>query len=121
MHQVALAQAALDRVVARASELGVTRVAAVHLLLGEDDEHTEEALRFAWADVSKGTLAESAELVVERVPGDGVRLAAMDVERGPSEPDKRPNHPGAGMGYGDPSAEAGASVIPDSRLPGAQR
>jgi hydrogenase nickel incorporation protein HypA/HybF len=86
MHQVALAQAALDKVVARAKELGVTRVAAVHLMLGEDDEHTEEALRFAWQDVSKGTVAEDAELIFERVPGDGVRLAAMDVERPSTSP-----------------------------------
>jgi Zn finger protein HypA/HybF involved in hydrogenase expression len=84
MHQVALAQAAVDKVVARAAELGVDRVAAVHLLLGEDDEHTEEALRFAWADVSRGTCAADAELVIERIPGDGVRLAAMDVEREPA-------------------------------------
>jgi hydrogenase nickel incorporation protein HypA/HybF len=86
VHQVALAQAALDVVVARAAELGVTRVAAVHLHLGEDDEHTEEALRFAWAEISKGTVAERAELIFERVPGDGVRLAAMDVERNPTSP-----------------------------------
>jgi hydrogenase nickel incorporation protein HypA/HybF len=86
VHQVALAQAALDKVVQRAAELGVTRVAAVHLHLGEDDEHTEEALRFAWAEVSKGTVAEHAELIFERVPGDGVRLAAMDVERNPTSP-----------------------------------
>ena len=91
MHQVALAQAALDKVVARAAELGVTRVAAVHLMLGEEDEHTEDALRFAWADVSVGTCAQDAELVFERVPGDGVRLAAIDVERDTAEPDKRPS------------------------------
>ena len=48
MHQAMLAQAVLDKVVERASPLGVVRVAAVHVLLGEDDEHTEEALRYAW-------------------------------------------------------------------------
>ena len=98
MHQVALARAALDKVVARAAELGVTRVSAVHLHLGEDDEHTEEALRFAWAEVSGGTCAEHAQLVFERVPGDGVRLAAMDVERGPADSDKRPTEDGGAIG-----------------------
>jgi Zn finger protein HypA/HybF involved in hydrogenase expression len=98
MHQVALAQAALDKVVARAAELGVSRVAAVHLHLGEDDEHTEDALRFAWAEVSMGTCAQDAELVFERVPGDGVRLAAIDVERDPPEPDKRPSGDEGGIG-----------------------
>jgi uncharacterized protein YggE len=95
VHQVALAQAALDKVVARAAELGVDRVAAVHLHLGEDDAHTEEALRFAWAEVSAGTCAAHAELIFERVPGDGVRLAAMDVDRGTANPDKRPTEEGA--------------------------
>lgn len=98
MHQVVLAQAALDKVVARAAELGVTRVSAVHLLLGQDDEHTEEALRFAWAEVSSGTCAEHAALVFETVPGDGVRLAAMDVERDPAASDKRASEEGGAIG-----------------------
>jgi Zn finger protein HypA/HybF involved in hydrogenase expression len=76
-----LAQAVLDKVVERAADLGVTRVAAVHVLLGEDDEHTEEALRYAWSEVSVGTCAEGAEFVIERTPGEGLRLAAMDVDR----------------------------------------
>jgi Zn finger protein HypA/HybF involved in hydrogenase expression len=81
MHQAMLAQAVLDRVVERATALQVTRVAAVHVLLGEDDEHTEDALRYAWSEVSVGSCAEGAELVIQRVPGEGVRLAAIDVER----------------------------------------
>ena len=98
MHQVALAQAALDKVVARANELGVTRVAAVHLHLGEDDEHTEEALRFAWAEVAAGTCAQDSELVFERVPGDGIRLSAIDVIRGTADSDKRPSDQGGAIG-----------------------
>jgi Zn finger protein HypA/HybF involved in hydrogenase expression len=82
MHQAVLAQAVLDKVVARAAELGVTRVVAIHLLLGQEDEHTEAALRFAWAELSEGTCAAGAELHFERCPGDGLRLAAMDVESG---------------------------------------
>jgi Zn finger protein HypA/HybF involved in hydrogenase expression len=92
MHQAVLAQAVVDKVVARAEELGVARVVAVHLLLGEEDEHTEEALRFAWTELSAGTCAQDAALHFERCPGDGLRLAAMDVERdadpGPT-PDQR--------------------------------
>ena len=77
MHQVMLAQAVLDKAVERAESLGAARIGAVYVLLGEDDEHTEEALRFAWEDVSVGTRAEGAEFVIERAPGDGLRLAAM--------------------------------------------
>jgi Zn finger protein HypA/HybF involved in hydrogenase expression len=90
MHQAMLAQAVLDKVVERATALGVARVAAVHVLLGEDDEHTEEALRYAWSEVSVGSGAEGAELVIERTPGEGLRLAAMDVERATPAPDERP-------------------------------
>ena len=86
-----LAQAVLDVVVERAAALGVTRVGAVHVLLGEDDEHTEEALRYAWSEVSAGSVAEGADFVIERTPGEGLRLAAMDVERAAPEPDQRPN------------------------------
>jgi Zn finger protein HypA/HybF involved in hydrogenase expression len=90
MHQAMLAQAVLDKVVERATALGVVRVAAVHVLLGEDDEHTEEALRYAWSEVSVGSSAEGAELVIERTPGEGLRLAAMDVERATPAPHERP-------------------------------
>jgi hypothetical protein len=45
-----------------------------------------------------GTCAQDAELVFERVPGDGVRLAAIDVERDPPEPDKRPSGDEGGIG-----------------------
>ena len=90
MHQAMLAQAVLDKVVERAAALGVTHVAAVHVLLGEDDEHTEDALRNAWSEVSVGTCAEGAEFVIERTPGEGLRLAAMDVERGVPNPVQRP-------------------------------
>lgn len=81
MHQAVLAQAVLDKVVSRAAELGVSRVVAVHVLLGEEDEHTQDALRFAWAELSSGTCAAGAEMLFESCPGDGLRLAAMDVER----------------------------------------
>jgi len=97
VHQVALAQAALDIVVARAAELGVTRVATVHLLLGEDDEHTERR-SVCLGRVSAGTCAQDARLVFETVPGDGVRLAAMDVERDPTDSDKRPHRRGGAIG-----------------------
>ena len=95
MHQAMLAQAVLDKVVERATALGVTRVGAVHVLLGEDDEHTEDALRYAWSEVSVGSCAEGAEFVIERTPGEGLRLAGMDVERADpgfgANPDNRPS------------------------------
>lgn len=109
MHQAVLAQAVLDKVLARAEELGVTRVAAVHLLLGEDDEHTEEALRFAWNELSVGTCAAGARLYFESCPGDGLRLAAMDVERDPVAA----GHDSAAVVIPDerPSAQGGADPL----------
>ncbi len=90
MHQAVLAQAVLDKAVERAQSLGASRISAVHVLLGEDDEHTEDALRFAWSELSAGTCADGAEFVIDRTPGDGLRLAAIDIQRGPALADKRP-------------------------------
>ncbi|HEX7496673.1 MAG TPA: hydrogenase maturation nickel metallochaperone HypA [Candidatus Limnocylindrales bacterium] len=98
MHQVVLAQAVLDKAVERAESLGAARIGAVHVLLGEDDEHTEEALRFAWGEVSAGTRAEGARFDIERIPGDGLRLAAIDIERDPEPTDKRPDHEEGAIG-----------------------
>jgi Zn finger protein HypA/HybF involved in hydrogenase expression len=98
MHQVVLAQAVLDKAVERAESLGAARIVAVQVLLGEDDEHTEEALRFAWDEVSAGTRAEGAEFVIERTPGDGLRLAAIDIERDPALADKRPAYEEGAIG-----------------------
>jgi Zn finger protein HypA/HybF involved in hydrogenase expression len=83
----------LDKAVERAEALGAARIVAVHVLLGEDDEHTEDALRFAWTEVSAGTCAEGAEFVIAMGPGDGLRLAAIDIERAPG-PDQRPSAEG---------------------------
>jgi Zn finger protein HypA/HybF involved in hydrogenase expression len=101
-----LAQAVADKVVERAAALGVARVAAVHVLLGKDDEHTEDALRYAWSEVSVGTCAEGAEFVIERTTGDGLRLAAIDVERATPAPDQRSK------------AEGGCNLKPPDRLVG---
>ena len=90
MHQVMLAQAVLDKAVERAQSLDASRIVAVHVLLGEDDEHTEDALRFAWSEVSAGTCADGADFVIGRTPGDGLRLAAIDIQTGPALADKRP-------------------------------
>ena len=98
MHQVMLAQAVLDKAVERAESLGAARIVAVHVLLGEADEHTEEALRFAWGEVSTGTRAEGAEFIVERTPGDGLRLAAIDIERDPAPADIRLDHEEGAIG-----------------------
>jgi Zn finger protein HypA/HybF involved in hydrogenase expression len=90
MYQAMLAQAVLDKVVERDTALGVARVAAVHVLLGEDGEHTEGALRYARGEVSVATCAEDAEFGVERTPGEGLRPAAVDVERASPVSDNRP-------------------------------
>lgn len=98
MHQVVLAQAVLDKAVERAQSLGPARIIAVHVLLGEEDEHTEDALRFAWGEVTMGTCADGAVFLVEMTPGDGLRLAAMDVERNQPETDKRPTEEEGAIG-----------------------
>jgi hydrogenase nickel incorporation protein HypA/HybF len=48
---------------------GARRVSAIRLTLGELEGIGEEVLREAFAVVSQGTVAEGAELDIERVPG----------------------------------------------------
>ena len=104
MHQAMLAQAVLDKVVERAAALNVTHIAAVHVLLGEDDEHAEHALKRG-CDLSGGqqqraaiarALVQGAEFIIERTPGEGLRLAAMDVDRTAPAPDEMPRAAGGG-------------------------
>ena len=78
MHELGMVRTVLDRVEDRAAELGV-RVAAVHLLAGDDIGVSDDALRFYWDEMSIGTRAEGSALEIEHTPTGGLRLAAMDV------------------------------------------
>lgn len=69
MHELALAQAIVDIVEAQARKDRFTRVARIHLAIGRLALVEPEALTFGFEAVSRGTIAQGAQLAIERPPG----------------------------------------------------
>lgn len=59
MHELSLTQTLLEMTLAHANG---RKVVGVYLLLGEFSDERPESIQFYWDDISKGTLAEGAEL-----------------------------------------------------------
>lgn len=68
MHEMAIAEGILDIVVDYAARNQAQQVLRISLLLGEMAGVEEESLQFCFAALTKGTIAEQAELKVRRVP-----------------------------------------------------
>jgi hydrogenase nickel incorporation protein HypA/HybF len=68
VHEVALAQAALDVALARTREAGASRIHVVTLRVGALACVEPDALSLAFDVVTRGTAAEDAELHIEDVP-----------------------------------------------------
>jgi hydrogenase nickel incorporation protein HypA/HybF len=82
MHELSLTQNLLEIALQNAGE---KRIVRVNLLMGELSDEREESIQFYWDDISKGTLAEKAELHFQRVPAE---MKCLDCEAvfQPSEP-----------------------------------
>jgi len=66
VHEVSLIQALLDIVNKSAAENGITRVNMVKLVVGEMHGAVPDALEFAFAVLTKGTVCAGAKLEVEK-------------------------------------------------------
>jgi hydrogenase nickel incorporation protein HypA/HybF len=69
MHELALAQSIVDLIRDQAQREAFTRVKAVRVSLGALCAVDPRALAFGFEVVARGTLAEGAELVVDRPAG----------------------------------------------------
>lgn len=67
MHELGLAQEALDVALATAQRQGARRIVAMHLRIGGLSGVVPEALRFALETITAGTPAEGARILMERV------------------------------------------------------
>ncbi|MEJ5361480.1 MAG: hydrogenase maturation nickel metallochaperone HypA [Spirochaetota bacterium] len=67
MHELSIMSNVLDIVVQHASQNGASRVTKIHLLVGELSDYIPEWMQTYFDFVSKDTIAEKAELVVEMV------------------------------------------------------
>lgn len=65
MHEFGIAQGILETVLAEAVKHEAKRVTAIELLVGEFNNVVEDALRFNLEALSRGTLAEGAELAIK--------------------------------------------------------
>jgi Zn finger protein HypA/HybF involved in hydrogenase expression len=85
MHELGITSRLLEVVLDRAAAAGAKRVREVHLEIGEESDVAPEALRHYWPQVSGGTPAEGARLVigVARDPF-ACRVVAIDVPDGVS-------------------------------------
>jgi hydrogenase nickel incorporation protein HypA/HybF len=69
MHEMALMTEALRLAEDTARAAGAARITALRLRIGALSSVVPEAMRFAWDVARRGTLAETAQLEIESVPG----------------------------------------------------
>jgi len=69
MHEMALAQSVVDLVLDQASGGAFVRVRTVRLSIGALAQVDPRSLEFGFDVAARGTVAEGAELVIERPPG----------------------------------------------------
>lgn len=68
MHELGITQNIVQIVQEEAARAGATRVSKVKLLVGEMTGIVDASLQFCFEFCARGTVAEGAELEIERVP-----------------------------------------------------
>lgn len=71
MHEMALTESIVEIATEAAKEQGAQKVKRVFVDVGALSHVEPDALLFCFAAVSAGTIAEGAELEIDRVPGAG--------------------------------------------------
>lgn len=68
MHEFAITQGILDVAMKGAEEQGATKINAIHLKIGSMSDIVSDCVQFYFAELAKGTLAEGAELEIQKIP-----------------------------------------------------
>ena len=68
MHELAITQSILNIVTEHARRAGAQRVLRIHLVVGDLTGFIDDSIQFYMDLLSPGTVAEGAELVIQRVP-----------------------------------------------------
>lgn len=83
MHELSVAQAVVDEIVAK---LGAQVVTAVRLAVGRQSGVVVDSVRFCFDLVTEDTSLAGAELVVDSPPGRDLRIVSVEVIRECAEP-----------------------------------
>lgn len=70
MHELFATQAILDKALQKAGEQNAKRITNLYLVVGEVSTYTDDSVQFYWDEISKGTIAEQAQLHFRRVPAE---------------------------------------------------
>ena len=68
MHEVSVVTSIVDAVIGELSKYIVEKVNSVTILVGELTNLGDEQMRFAYEIVTRGTILEGSELIMERIP-----------------------------------------------------
>lgn len=68
MHEMALVRDVVDTVLEQATAAGATEVKTVYLTIGYGRDIVEEYMDGLFSFLARGTIAEHAELVIQRIP-----------------------------------------------------
>lgn len=68
MHELGITENILSIVLSHSEEKGAKKVLKINLKIGEMTQIVDECIRFYFDELSKGTMAEGAELVFDNVP-----------------------------------------------------
>lgn len=68
MHEVSIMQNTLDLAIAQAQQNGAKKIESLTLKIGELSGVIPEALEFAFDVLVRGTMAENAQLKIEKIP-----------------------------------------------------
>lgn len=67
MHELYATQAILEKALEKAAEANARRITGLHIVVGEMSTYVDDSVQFYWDEISKGTLAEGAQLHFRRV------------------------------------------------------
>ncbi|MEM6818657.1 MAG: hydrogenase maturation nickel metallochaperone HypA [Pseudomonadota bacterium] len=90
MHEMALSESVLSMIESSARQQGFSRVVGVHLAVGQLAGVDIEALRFSFDAVTRGTLADEAELQISPVQGEAWCMRCACTVQLPSRVDPCP-------------------------------
>jgi len=68
MHELSVTQGMLDIVLRHAQQAGARRITHINLRIGDLSSIVDDSVQFYFDFISRGTIAEGAQLVFQRVP-----------------------------------------------------